>query len=233
MNHKILITGGDGVLAKELTKYCNSNNINVIAPSKKDLNILKIDNIKKYIKKFNPDIIIHAAAFVDTIGCERYINKAIDINVIGTSNVVKCCIDTDIKLVYISSEYVFSGKKGSYTINDRLDPINIYGKSKSAGEYLVSILKKYQILRIPFIRKKHPNVFKNQYCSRFFVEEIPNKILNNVFHNTEKIIHISRNRLKLSEVYKVKNIKIKNILIPKEIADIIPKDTGLVNTSKF
>ena len=133
--------------------------------------ITNIKNIHSTLKEYNPDIIIHTAAYVDTIGCEKNKDKAIDLNILGVVNLVKC-IPSKTKFVYISSEYVFSGNKGLYSIEDRLDPINIYGKTKSAAEYITSILDNHQIIRVPFIKKIHKNVFENQFCSRYFIEEV-------------------------------------------------------------
>jgi dTDP-4-dehydrorhamnose reductase len=229
---KILITGGTGVLGKELTKYCLVNNINHYSPNSSLCDITNIQNISSILKEYDPDIIIHTAAYVDTLGCEKNKDKAIDLNIIGVANLVKC-IPSKTKFVYISSEYVFSGNKGLYSIEDRLDPINVYGKTKSAAEYIVSILDNHQIIRVPFIKKIHKNVFENQFCSRYFIEEVPEKIINNVLYNSDKIVHICRNRIKLSDIYKERNIPAECISIPDELKNIIPKDTSLVNTNKF
>lgn len=230
--NKILITGGSGILGRELVKYCEINKINYYSPISSICNIEELESVKNTVFKYSPNIIIHAAAFVDTIGCEENIEKAINLNIIGTCNLIKCCTK-EIKFVYISSEYVFSGNKGLYSIDDRLDPINTYGKTKAASEYIVSILENYQIIRVPFIKKIHSEVFNNQYCSRYLVNEVPSKIINNILYNQEKIVHISSGRKKLSEIYTEKNINFKEIPIPKNLEKVIPKDTSLINTNKF
>lgn len=232
MTYKVLITGGSGALGKELIKYCTETNINHFSPTSVLCNILDINSLKSVIEDYNPTHIIHAAAFVDTVGCEKNPIKSIDTNIIGTTNIVKCC-NEKIKLSYISSEYVFSGNKGLYHIEDRLDPINIYGKTKAASEYIISIAPSYQILRVPFIRKIHQQVFDDQYCSRYFIEDVSEKIIKNVLYNSEKIVHISRNRMKLCDLYREKNIPFKQISILNEMKSIIPKDTSLINTNKY
>lgn len=232
---KILILGGSGVLGQELVKYCkNQFQLEVYAPSSTKCNILDEYYLEDYIVcDIKPDIIIHSAAFVDTLGCEKDINRAIDVNVIGTSNVVKCCLKHKCKLVYISSEYVFGGDKfDEYDALDRLCPINVYGKTKAAAEYLVSIVKNYQIIRVPFIKQIYSEVFTNQYCSRYFVEEVPQKIMDNILMNKEKIIHISTGRKKsLYKHYKDKGIKVKPVEVPKEWRKIIPENTTLIDNS--
>lgn len=227
---KVFITGGNGALGKRLVSYISSE-YEVLAPTSTDCDILNLNNLTNLITQFNPDIVIHLAAFVDTFGCEKNIEKAIDVNIIGTINIVKACLNINCKFIYMSSEYVFGGNKGNYTINDKLDPINIYGKTKSASEHIISILPNYQIIRAPFIRKIYSKVFSDQYCSRYFLDEIIEKIVNNIFNNPENLIHISSERMSLYELYIKKGIKVESILMPKEQEHIIPKDTSLINNS--
>lgn len=227
---KIFITGGRGCLGQELTKSLLSDHI-VYAPDKEECNVIYLENINAVIKPFSPELVIHLAAFVDTFGCENNIKKALDINVAGAINITKICSDLNCKLVYISSEYVFSGGKGNYSIEDRLDPINVYGKTKAAAEYIVSTLLNYQIIRAPFIRQIYPKVFTDQYCSRYFLDEIVEKIINNIFNNKEKIVHISSERMSLYDLYLKKGIKAEPITMSEEQKRTLPKDTSLINNS--
>jgi dTDP-4-dehydrorhamnose reductase len=227
---KIFLTGGNGHLGKVLVDYLQKDH-DVFAPNSEECNILDAHNLFKIINDFEPNIVIHLAAFVDTFGCEENKIDALDINVLGTLNIVKACMCLKCKFIYISSEYVFSGDKGQYTINDRLDPINIYGKTKAAAEYIVSTLSNYQIIRAPFVRKVYPEVFIDQYCSRYFLDEVIEKISKNIFKNNEKTIHISSERMSLYELYVKKGIDAKPISMSKEQKKKLPKDTSLVNNS--
>lgn len=231
---RILITGGSGILASALKKYCDSSNIICFAPNKKECDILSRDSIRNAIKNTRPTILIHAAAYVDTVGCENNIDKSIDINVIGTANVVIESLNTVDKLVYMSTEYVFSGKSGNYTVDDRLDPINVYGKTKAAGEYIVSSKENHQILRAAFIRKEHTHVFNDQYCSRYFLYDIVPIIINNILYNNDKIVHISNGKkMRTSEIFENSGRVVTRINIPDEHRHIIPTDTSLKDSSKF
>ena len=227
---KVFVTGGSGYLGQELVKYL-SLKADVFAPSSTFCNILDENQLNKVISIFKPNYVIHLAAFVDTFGCENDIRKAINANIIGTTNITKSCLHLDCKLVYISSEYVFSGNKGNYTINDRLDPINVYGKTKAAAEYIVSTHPNYQIIRAPFIRQTYPKVFTDQFCSRYFLDEIVERISKNIFDNQEKIIHISSERMSLYDLYLKKGIKAEPITMSKEQRKTLPKDTSLINNS--
>lgn len=227
---RIFITGGSGHLGQKLVEYLSTNN-EVYAPSKEECDILDANILKEKITSFQPHIVIHAAAFVDTFGCETDIEKAIDVNVIGTTNLVKACLNINCLFVYTSSEYVFGGDKGNYSITDRLTPINVYGKTKSASEYIISILPNYQIIRAPFVRQIYPKAFTDQYCSRYFLDEIIEKIANNIFNNSEKIIHISSERMSLYDLYLKKGIKAEPITMSEEQKETLPKDTSLINNS--
>ncbi len=227
---KFFITGGSGALGKQLVDYISSN-YEVLSPTSSECNILDLDNLTNIIKNFNPDVVIHLAAFVDTFRCEEEIEKALDINVIGTSNIVKTCLNLDCKFIYISSEYVFGGNKGNYTIDDKLDPINVYGKTKTAAEYIVSVLSNYQIIRAPFIRQIYPKVFTDQYCSRYFLDEVVEKIIKNIFNNPNKLIHISSERTSLYDLYVKNGIPAEPITMSEEQRITLPKDTSLIDNS--
>lgn len=227
---KIFITGGSGNLGKELKKII-PNTYQVCSPTKTECDILVPSILKYYIEDYNPDIILHLAAFVDTVGCEENKEKAIDTNIIGTTNLVKSCLDIKCKFVYVSSEYVFKGDKGNYSVNDKQNPINVYGKTKSASEYIVSILSNYQIIRAPFIKTKYPEVYTNQYCSRYFIEDVAARIFDNIINNNDKIIHIANEKKSLYNHYLDKGLSPCPIEIPKNMEHITPKDTSLINNS--
>lgn len=84
--------------------------------------------------------IIHTAAFTDVDGCESQKEKAFAVNVIGVENVVKYCADKQIKLVHLSTDYVFDGKSGPYSEKDEPNPISYYAKTKLEGERIVQKL---------------------------------------------------------------------------------------------
>ena len=227
---RIFITGGSGYLGKELVKYL-SLTADVFAPNNTFCNILDENRLNKIISVIKPDYIIHLAAFVDTFGCENDIKKALNVNVIGTTNITKSCLHLNCKLIYVSSEYVFSGNKGNYTTDDKLDPINVYGKTKAASEYIVSTHPNYQIIRAPFIRQIYPKVFTDQYCSRYFLDEVVEKITKNIFNNPKKTVHIASERMSLYNLYLKKGIKAEPITMSKEQKKTLPKDTSLINNS--
>jgi dTDP-4-dehydrorhamnose reductase len=226
---RFFITGGSGALGKVLVNHLSKSHT-VLAPTSKECNILNLDHLKTTINSFTPDVILHLAAFVDTFGCENDIEKAINTNIIGTINVVKSTPPL-CKVIYISSEYVFRGDKGNYTVQDKLNPINVYGKTKASSEYIVSILDNYQIIRVPFIKEVYPKVFTDQYCSRYFLDEVAPQIEFNILHNNNNIIHISPERKSLYQTYIDKGFTPTPIKTPLNYQKLIPRDTSLINNS--
>ena len=126
---KILVTGSDGRFGKILRKV--KTRYKFIFKDKKELNILSQKSIVQNIKKFKPIYILHLAGLSRPMKLhDTNISKSIDLNIIGTANVVKACKKFNIKLVYISSGYVYSGEKGNYKESDGAKPFNNYGWSK-------------------------------------------------------------------------------------------------------
>ena len=157
-NKKIIVTGGNGRFAQVLKK--ENNKLNIFFPSKKIFNILDIGLMKKYIQKIKPKYIIHCAGLSRPMDLHvKDISKSINLNIIGTANVVNLCNEFDIKLIYFSTGYVYEGKKGNYSEKDPVLPINNYAWSKLGGECSVAMYKNSLILRVtmcekPFIHKK-------------------------------------------------------------------------------
>jgi dTDP-4-dehydrorhamnose reductase len=156
--NKIIITGGNGRFATALKE--SKLNLNFIFSSKNQLNILKISSIKKFIKKHKPKYLLHCAALSRPMDIhDTFISKSIDINIIGTANIVKVCSELNVKLIYFSTGYVYPGLKGNYKEIDAILPINNYAWSKLGGECAVTMYKNSLILRIimcekPFVHKK-------------------------------------------------------------------------------
>ena len=129
---KILITGSEGQLGQELCRIFHEHEL--IPLNHKNGDITKLEIIQT-IEKYAPGLVIHGAAYTDVDGCENAPDQAYRVNALGTRNVVLGSKRVGADLVYISTDYVFDGEKGSpYTEFDQTNPINVYGASKLAGE---------------------------------------------------------------------------------------------------
>ena len=109
--------------------------------------------IVKIIQNFNPDLVIHLAAFSGLKKCEENPEMAFDTNVVGTSNVIEGCLQANAKLVFISTREVYGLTNTESYENDTLNPINVYGKTKMQAEKLIQNASEqhglnYTILRL-------------------------------------------------------------------------------------
>ena len=178
MKKKIVFTGGTGRFAQVFKKISVKEKI--YFPKKIELNIENLNSIKKYLKKVKPDYLIHAAAISRPMVIhEKNISKSININIIGTANIVNVCQKENIKLIYFSTNYVYPGKKGNYKEIDPVLPINNYALSKFGGECSVQMYENSLILRIcmtekPFIHKK---AFNDVEMNFMFHESLAKNLL--------------------------------------------------------
>jgi len=214
-NKKIVITGGEGRFAQTLKK--TKNNLKIFYPNKKDLNILDIESIKKYLKKIKPKYLIHAAALSRPMSLhDTNISKSIDLNIIGTCNIVKVCAEHNIKLVYFSTGYVYQGNVGNYKEDDPLLPINNYAWSKLGGECAVTLYKNSLILRItmcekPFIHKKafydiNTNFIFHEDVAKIIPKILDKKGIINVGGNIQSVYSFAQKTNK--EVKKISGKKL-------------------------
>ena len=213
---KIIFTGGSGRFGTVFRK--KSKFKNVLFPSKTEFNILNITSINKYLLKHKPKILIHAAGLSRPMNIhEKNINLSIDKNIIGTCNIVKVCKKLKIKLIYLSTAYVYPGVRGNYKESDSLLPYNNYALSKLGGECAVQMYKNSLILRIcmterPFI---HKYAFKDLITNFIFHDEvvkmfpkiIKEKGILNLGGQTKSVYNFAKKHNK-----KVKGIKAKLLL---------------------
>ena len=185
---KILVTGSDGRFGKIIKKF---NDKRFIFRNKKELNILSNQSIKNNIKKYKPKIILHLAGLSRPMDIhEKNIINSINLNIIGTCKLVNEASKFGIKIVYLSTSYVYPGNKGNYKEDDPLKPWNNYSWSKLGGECAVHMYRNSLILRLcmtekPFIHKKaYANVKSN-----FIFQEDAAKIIFKLF-NKRGIINV-------------------------------------------
>tara|TARA_B110000858_G_C17775075_1_gene461812 strand:- start:2 stop:760 length:759 start_codon:yes stop_codon:yes gene_type:complete len=156
--NKILITGKNSRFCMFLKE--DLKEFKTIFTSKNEFDILKFSQMDKFLKGKKIKYLIHIAGLSRPMAVhEKKINISIDLNIIGTANIVKLCNKYKIKLIYFSTNYVYPGTKGNYKESDSLRPINNYAWSKLGGEAAVKLYKKSLILRLcmtdyPFIHKK-------------------------------------------------------------------------------
>ena len=227
MKNLILVTGGQGRFAKVLKK--NNKFLNLYFATKKECNILNIKSLEKIIKKLKPKIILHCAGLSRPMEIhQKNIEKSIDLNIVGTANVVKVCKKNNIKIIYFSTGYVYEGKKGNYSEKDPVKPFNNYGLSKLGGECAVMMYKNSLILRItmtesPFIYKKAYTNLKSNFMFHEDLVRILPKIIN-----YKGILNVGGKTQSVFSFAKLHNKKVKKIKL--SIKDKLPFNQTM-NTS--
>lgn len=205
---KILVTGGDGRFAQELKKI--KSRYNFIFRNKKQLNILSIKSIKNNINKFKPKIILHLAGLSRPMNIhDKFPDKSIDLNIIGTANLVKVCIEKKKKIIFFSTSYVYPGTKGNYKETDTLLPWNNYGWSKLGAESAVQMYKNSLIIRACMTEKPftHKYAFTNVKSNFIFHDKFA-KLFLKIIH-LKGIINIGGKSQTIFKFAKKNNKKIK------------------------
>ncbi len=157
---RILVIGSNGMLGQRITEFYNkSDKVELMCVSAeensfipevqyKQLDISQKDQVKQVILNFFPDVIINTAAFTNVDKSETERETAWKINVGGVENIALYSWTIDAHLIHISTEYMFDGKNGPYTEDDKPNPIGYYGRTKLASENSIHVSgTRYTIVR--------------------------------------------------------------------------------------
>ncbi len=164
---KILITGASGQLGKKIIELFDKK-YQLILTDIQNMDITNILQVKNTIIKEKPDFIIHSAAYTQVDKAEENKDICKKINTFGTKNIAVIASKFNIPLIYISTDFVFDGKKNTpYNEKDVPKPISIYGQTKYAGEkFIQKFCKKYYIIRTSWLFGELPK----DYPGTNFVE---------------------------------------------------------------
>ncbi len=158
---KILITGAQGQVGKELVSIANQRGFDVIAAGQTELDITQLKNIESYVEVHQPDLVINAAAYTAVNKAEEEQDITYAINRDGTANLAAVSKEKNIPLLHISTDYVFDGTKSeAYSENDAVSPLGVYGISKWQGEETIrQTLPEHIILRVAWVFGAQGNNF--------------------------------------------------------------------------
>ena len=158
---KVLVTGANGQLGYDVVKELQKQNIECYGATRQDFDIVDFEATKKFITNYMPDAVIHCAAYTAVDKAEDEQGLCYLVNASATENIAEICKKINAKMLYISTDYVFDGTKDDfYEVDDKPNPINVYGKTKLLGEQAVQrILDKYFIVRISWVVGEHGNNF--------------------------------------------------------------------------
>lgn len=177
---RILVTGASGMLGSDLVEELSGKH-EVMGLSQEELDVTERGRVVETVKTSSPDLIIHCAAYTDVDRCESEPERAYRVNGLGARNVAQACAEKGATMVYISTDYLFDGKKGTpYIEIDPPNPLNVYGMSKLMGEdYVKNLLNQHYIVRTSWLfGRKGKN----------FVKTILNLALNRRGEGTLRVV---------------------------------------------
>ncbi|HPX74649.1 MAG: dTDP-4-dehydrorhamnose reductase [Candidatus Diapherotrites archaeon ADurb.Bin253] len=230
MVKKTLVLGSTGVLGKEILSHRDS----LLSPSHSELDITDFNKLNRFFEREKPNQVIHLAALVGARKCEENREKAYLTNVLATKNISQLCLNNNIKMIYMSTDTVFDGRKGNYSEEDIPNPLNYYSFTKFAGECFVGMVPSHLIIRSSFLPKDsfpYPKALTDQYTTRMPVNNLAKEILLAVDLDLEGILHIGGERELLYNLAKKLNPFVGKITI-HETGLNLPKDLSL-NTIKW
>lgn len=220
---RVLLFGGSGCLGRELLKL----NPQIIAPSRSECNIEDYSKVLDYISKVKPDLIIHAAAETDNRKVEKNAGTAIMTNIVGTAFIAEICLHLNIRMVYLSTDYIYPGDHGNYLETDPIQPFNLYSWTKLGGECSVKAVPNHLIIRTSFGANEFPynEAFTDKWTSKDYVDRIAPLIYEAALSPLTGVLNLGTERKTLySHASERKTVK------PVKIADtnyFTPYDTSL------
>jgi len=223
-NKNIIVLGGDGQLGSAFRFADFGYTVN-----RDSVSIVNYNDVFERLPEFKPDIIINCAAMTDVDYCEEHREEAEAVNYHGVRNLVNLCKENDIKLVHISTDYVFDNKH-DMPISETLlfNPINWYGHTKAkAEEYIISNLSNYLIIRTSWLyghsrvvngiaepARNMVNFFINSACDKAVVDQISR------LTNVKTVVDITKKLLEMEETG-IFNVADGGSTTPFEVAEYI------------
>lgn len=150
---KVLVTGVKGQLGYDVVNELTKRGHEAVGVDVDEMDITDGEACRRVITEADPDAVIHCAAYTAVDAAEDNVDLCRRVNADGTRNIALVCRDLDIKMVYISTDYVFDGQgTRPWEPDDARDPLNVYGVTKCEGEMAVEeLVKKFFIVRIAWV----------------------------------------------------------------------------------
>ena len=194
---KVFLTGGSGLLGQHLVRELDERGIEHHSPTHAAFNVIE-DRLGDVILwgGFKPDVVIHCAAVARYRDVEKDLARALRTNIVGTCNLIQECISHDIRMVYISTDHVFDGLDGPYGIDDKINPLTKYAKSKAAGELAVRTYDNSLVIRTSFCPPEFmfDTAYTDKWSSQDYVDKVAPKILDKCLGDQVGVCHVGHPR---------------------------------------
>lgn len=155
---RVFITGSDGMLGSDIVRELRKKKeYQLVCSTIGDMDITDLRSVMNSMMRARPDVLIHTAGYTGVDRAERDRELCFAVNAEATKNLAFFCREMNVHMIYISTDYVFDGKKKKpYVETDPPHPINAYGASKLKGEeYVQTLLTNYKIIRTSWLNGLH------------------------------------------------------------------------------
>lgn len=216
-NNNIIFTGGSGLLGSAFRKL----RPDFLYPGVTEFDITNYPQMEQYATVHGCAQLFHAAAFTSPPLIDRDPIKALEVNIVGTANVVRLCMKFGARLIYVCTDYVFPGDKGLYSERDPVHPVNKYAWSKLGGECAARLYDRTLVVRTTFGPQPFPyeRAFGDQWTSRQPVSVIAAKLAALVDKELLGVVHVGGQRRTVLEYA-------RSIDPAKSVAEISIKDVN-------
>jgi dTDP-4-dehydrorhamnose reductase len=224
-----VFTGGSGLLGQAFKQLLPA----AAFPTSSELDVRDGQAIAAWLQGREVNTIIHAAAFTSPPKVDQDPVRAVETNIIGTANLVSWCLAHGVRMVYISTDYVFKGDKGLYSEDDAVLPVNRYAWSKLGGECAVRLLPRHLIIRTSFGPDvfPYPKAFVDQWTSRQGVTETARQMVTLIETGAAGTVHVGGPRRTVMEY--ARSLDPARTIEPlslKDVPFVAPVDTSLDTT---
>ena len=219
---KILLTGGSGLLGKEILKLDPT----ILAPSHAEMDITDLASVVKILETAKPEIVLHCAAATKPPEHEKDPELGIVANIMGTATIARACIRLGIRMVYTCTDYVYVGP-GPHKETEPIMPPDTYnfGWSKLGGEAAAHMVPNSLTLRLSFGPAPFPweKVYVGQWNSKLYVDEMAPLVLGAAQSSARGVMNIGGPRTTLEAYARRTRPDIQTIPKPQWV----PEDTSL------
>lgn len=187
----IFLTGSNGRLGSFIKK--NTIGHNVIPHYRQWFDLCDKQKVEQNLSKKDIDIIVHTAAYTNVQQSNNETRKVFEDNILATVNILDFAWQINAKFIHISTDSVFDGKEGPYSIGDKVCPVTAYGDSKTACEFFVKLYHKHLIIRTSFFEDFFPFdcACTDRITSKDYIDITGPKIIDEILNKDRYgIIHI-------------------------------------------
>lgn len=208
------------MLGQEILKLDPS----IDAPSRQKMDVTNIESIERYAYYSRADVVLHLAADTDCLMHNSQPERGISSNIIGTANLALVCLQSNTRLVYVSTDYVYSGP-GPHKEDEPVKPPYNFGWSKLGGECAVIMCPNSLILRLSFGPRPFPweKVYSGQTNSKLYVDEMAPLVLKAATSKETGVMNLGGPITTLEEYARRTSPDIETLPCP----EWVPKDTSL------